>query len=151
MATGSVPVTPVVSGRPVTLVITPEAGVPSAGAVKVGEVSVTPAKLVTVEPSDTAVDPIVTDELVRNALGNVDATDETVTFVSVRLATEVTVLPSVRVVKPSVMGVAKLLSSCDNGREDVAVANVYGTAIRTSLSIHVQTQNRGKSNPAPSP
>ena len=37
---GRVPVTPVVKGRPVTLVITPDAGVPSAGVVKVGEVSV---------------------------------------------------------------------------------------------------------------
>ena len=36
MATGSVPVTPVVKGRPVTLVITPEAGVPSAGVTSVG-------------------------------------------------------------------------------------------------------------------
>ena len=35
-ATGKVPVTPVVSGRPVTLVITPLAGVPSAGVTKVG-------------------------------------------------------------------------------------------------------------------
>lgn len=39
-ATGSVPVTPVVSGRPVTLVITPLAGVPSAGVTSVGLVSV---------------------------------------------------------------------------------------------------------------
>ena len=36
LATGSVPVTPVVKGRPVTLVITPEAGVPSAGVTSVG-------------------------------------------------------------------------------------------------------------------
>ena len=35
-ATGKVPVTPVVSGKPVTLVITPLAGVPSAGVTKVG-------------------------------------------------------------------------------------------------------------------
>lgn len=39
-ATGSVPVTPVVSGRPVTLVITPLAGVPSAGVTSTGLVSV---------------------------------------------------------------------------------------------------------------
>ncbi len=36
-ATGKVPVTPVVSGKPVTLVITPLAGVPSAGVVKLGD------------------------------------------------------------------------------------------------------------------
>jgi hypothetical protein len=37
---GSVPVTPVVKGRPVTLVITPEAGVPKAGVVNTGLVRV---------------------------------------------------------------------------------------------------------------
>ena len=40
LATGSVPVTHVVSGRPVTFVITPLAGVPRAGVVRIGEVSV---------------------------------------------------------------------------------------------------------------
>jgi hypothetical protein len=40
LATGRTPVTPVVRGSPVTLVITPDAGVPSAGVVKVGLVSV---------------------------------------------------------------------------------------------------------------
>lgn len=40
LATGRVPVTPVVSGSPVTFVITPEAGVPSAGVVNVGLVNV---------------------------------------------------------------------------------------------------------------
>ena len=40
LATGSVPVTPVVKGSPVTLVITPLAGVPNAGVVSVGLVSV---------------------------------------------------------------------------------------------------------------
>ncbi len=35
LATGRTPVTPVVSGRPVRLVATPEAGVPRAGATKV--------------------------------------------------------------------------------------------------------------------
>ena len=39
-ATGSVPVTPEVSGRPVTLVITPLAGVPSAGVTSTGLVRV---------------------------------------------------------------------------------------------------------------
>lgn len=40
LATGRVPVTPVVNGNPVTLVITPLAGVPKAGEVNVGLVSV---------------------------------------------------------------------------------------------------------------
>ena len=43
LPTGSVPVTPVVRGRPVTLVITPEAGVPSAGVTSAGEVANTSA------------------------------------------------------------------------------------------------------------
>ena len=43
MAIGNVPVTPVVSGRPVILVATPEAGVPSAGVTKVGLVAKTNA------------------------------------------------------------------------------------------------------------
>jgi hypothetical protein len=36
LATGRVPVTPVVKGKPVALVITPDAGVPKAGVTKVG-------------------------------------------------------------------------------------------------------------------
>ena len=40
LVTGKLPVTPVVRGKPVTLVITPDAGVPSAGVVNVGLVSV---------------------------------------------------------------------------------------------------------------
>ena len=40
LATGSVPVTPVVKGKPVAFVRTPEAGVPSAGVTNVGLVSV---------------------------------------------------------------------------------------------------------------
>tara|TARA_R110000868_G_scaffold12052_1_gene58495 strand:+ start:1223 stop:1870 length:648 start_codon:yes stop_codon:yes gene_type:complete len=44
-ATGSVPVTPVVIGRPVQLVSTPEAGVPSAGVTRAGEVANTSAPL----------------------------------------------------------------------------------------------------------
>lgn len=38
LATGKVPVTPVVSGRPVKLVATPDVGVPSKGVTSVGEV-----------------------------------------------------------------------------------------------------------------
>jgi hypothetical protein len=40
LPTGKVPVTPVDNGKPVTLVITPDAGVPSAGVVNIGLVSV---------------------------------------------------------------------------------------------------------------
>ena len=40
LATGSVPVTPVVSGSPVALVSVPDAGVPNTGAVKTGAVNV---------------------------------------------------------------------------------------------------------------
>jgi hypothetical protein len=40
LATGKLPVTPVVNGSPVRLVATPEAGVPNAGVVSVGEVRV---------------------------------------------------------------------------------------------------------------
>jgi hypothetical protein len=41
----------------------------------------------------------------------------------------VTVLPSWIAVLPIVIVVAKLLSSWDRGMEDVALPNVYGTAI----------------------
>ena len=41
LAIDNVPVTPVVSGNPVRLVATPEAGVPNAGVTRVGEVSIT--------------------------------------------------------------------------------------------------------------
>ena len=73
LVTGKLPVTPVVSGRPVALVKTPLAGVPSAGVVSVGLVKVKPATVAAVPPSDTAVDPIVTEELVRPAFGIVVA------------------------------------------------------------------------------
>ena len=86
LATGRVPVTPVVRGKPVQLVSTPLAGVPKAGVVKLGDTRVNPD-------------------------------------------TEVVVVPSVREVEPSVIAVAKLLSSWDKGIADVAVANVYGTAM----------------------
>jgi len=43
LATGSVPVTPVVNGNPAQLVSVPEAGMPSAGVTKVGEVALTGA------------------------------------------------------------------------------------------------------------
>ena len=54
LATGKVPVTPVVIGRPVQLVNTPEAGVPRAGVTRVGEVLKTvlpvPVEVVTPVP-----------------------------------------------------------------------------------------------------
>lgn len=45
LATGRVPVTPVVKGRPVQLVKVPDEGVPNIGVVKVGEVKVAVAKV----------------------------------------------------------------------------------------------------------
>ena len=69
LVTGRLPVTPVVNGRPVALVSTPLAGVPSAGVIIVGLVNVRPATVAAVPPRDTAVDPIVTDELVKSAFG----------------------------------------------------------------------------------
>lgn len=64
----------------------PLEGVPSAGVVNVGDVSVNPTIVVVVLPRYVAVEPIV-------------------------------------------IAVAKLLSNWDSGIADVAVANVYGTAI----------------------
>lgn len=56
LATGSVPVTPVVKGKPVTFVITPLAGVPNAGVTKAGEVANTmdPLPVVVPDNPDTA-------------------------------------------------------------------------------------------------
>ena len=51
LATGRVPVTPVVSGSPVTFVITPDAGVPRAGVVNVGDVKVLLVRVCVVEIS----------------------------------------------------------------------------------------------------
>lgn len=60
------PLTPVLIGKPVAFVKTPLDGVPSAGVVSVGDVSVTPANVVTVAPKATLVDPMVTVELVND-------------------------------------------------------------------------------------
>ena len=55
LATGNVPVTPVVSGKPVTLVITPEVGVPRSGVTRVGLVARTmPPEPVTAFPRAVA-------------------------------------------------------------------------------------------------
>ena len=63
LATGKVPVTPVVKGRPVKLVATPDAGVPSKGVTRVGDVDRTtdpvPVLVVTpVPPLATATVPV---------------------------------------------------------------------------------------------
>ena len=63
------PETPVLMGRPVVFVKTPLKGVPSAGDVKVGEVRVTPANVVTVPPKVTTVDPIVNVLFVKAEFG----------------------------------------------------------------------------------
>jgi hypothetical protein len=49
--------------------------------------------------------------------------------VNVRPATDVVVLPRYKPVLPSVIAVAKLVSSCDRGIELVAVAKMFGTAM----------------------
>jgi hypothetical protein len=65
-ATGRVPVTPVVKGKPVTFVIVPEDGIPSTGAVRVGLVIVGLA-LKTTEPvpveAVTPVPPLATGKV----------------------------------------------------------------------------------------
>jgi hypothetical protein len=71
LVTGKLPVTPVVSGKPVALVNVTLIGVPSVGDVMVGLVSVNPATVAAVAPNATLVDPIVTDELASPALGMV--------------------------------------------------------------------------------
>jgi hypothetical protein len=73
LVTGKLPVTPVVSGKPVALVNVTLIGVPSVGDVMVGLVSVNPATVAAVAPNATLVDPIVTDELASPALGMVVA------------------------------------------------------------------------------
>src|ERR1700733_3669105 len=65
---GNTPVTPVVSGKPVTLVITPEAGVPSAGVTKVGEVASTTLP----DPVDAVVHAIAVPEVAVQKSGLVN-------------------------------------------------------------------------------
>ena len=69
LATGNTPVTPVVSGRPVKLVATPDEGVPNAGVTNVGELDNTTEP----EPVDvvTPVPPCVTDNAVVRPLRDV--------------------------------------------------------------------------------
>jgi hypothetical protein len=73
LATGSVPVTPVVSGRPVQLVSVPEVGVPKIGVTRVGEVERTfepdPVDVVTPVPplatGNVPVTPVVSGKPVQ--------------------------------------------------------------------------------------
>lgn len=60
LAVGKVPVTPVVSGKPVTFVIVPDAGVPSAGVTSVGELARTtfPVPVDEVKVGDCACVPV---------------------------------------------------------------------------------------------
>ena len=69
LVTARVPVTPVVKGRSVRLVAMPLAGVPSAGVVRIGLVSVRPATVVVADPSVSVVLPRVNVELPRAVLG----------------------------------------------------------------------------------
>ena len=73
LATGRLPVTPVDNGRPVAFVSVTLIGVPSVGLDIVGLASVNPEMVAAVAPSATLVDPIVTEELARPALGIVVA------------------------------------------------------------------------------
>jgi hypothetical protein len=58
-----------------------------------------------------------------------DVPPEIVALANVMLFNVVTVFPSWIAVLPSVIAVAKLLSSCDNGIDVVAFAKVFGTGI----------------------
>jgi hypothetical protein len=107
LATGKVPVTPVVSGSPVTLVITPLAGVPKAGVTSVGLLERTalpvPVDVVTpVPPRATERVPVVPAIIGRPvALVNVtDAGVPSVGFDNVGLLDSTTLPVPVEVVTP---------------------------------------------------
>jgi hypothetical protein len=70
LATGNVPVTPVVNGNPVKFVATPDAGVPSAGVTSVGEVASTtfPLPVVAVTASAPVPPEVVTTPFVVRLL-----------------------------------------------------------------------------------
>lgn len=111
------PDTPVDIGNPVTLVIMPDAGVPRAGVVNVGLVNVTPANVVTVAPSATLVEPIVTVELVNDVLAIFDNVfvdpliDLLVNVSVVALPTNVSVAAgNVTVFVPATAGGTKLIT-----------------------------------------
>ena len=138
LAIGKTPVTPVVKDKLVALARLAEARL-----LIVALVRVRLPTLVVVPPRVIVALPRVAVLLAKNELGNVVPTLEMVTLVSVglakvRLPTEVVVFPKYIAVLPSVIAVAKFESSCDNGIDVVAVAKVYGTDIKTSLSFHAQ-------------
>ena len=94
LATGRTPVTPVVSGRPVRLVATPDAGVPKAGVTKVGLVARTTLPLPVVASSPKtpellySIRPLVPLEMVV-----VPTTSEEATAVTVQVLPRVQVWP----------------------------------------------------------
>jgi len=108
LATGKVPVTPVVSGRPVAFVSVADDGVPSAGVTKVGEVENT--KLVEVVPvAPAAVKPLILLKLPIPALVAFVPPSATVTG-AVRLnAVPVRVSPVDAVYDPAPL-------NCDQGK-----------------------------------
>jgi hypothetical protein len=123
LATGNVPVTPVVRGNPVQFVNVPDVGVPNTGVTKVGDVLSTtepePVDVVTPVPPlvtpSVPVTPVVSGkpvQLVSVPLAGVPSAGVVrVGDTSVNPDTDVVVVPRVRDVEPSVMAVAKLVSS----------------------------------------
>jgi hypothetical protein len=91
--------------------------------------SVTPFNDVAVLPKSMVVVPITTLLLARNPLGNCVLTLVMARLAKLMLLRVVIVPPNKTELLPMVMAVAKLASSCDRGRELVAVAKVYGTDI----------------------
>jgi hypothetical protein len=133
LAIGKTPVTPVVKDKLVALARLAEAKL-----LIVALVRVRLPTLVVVPPRVIVALPSVAVLLAKNELGNVVPTLDTVTLVNVKLPTDVVVFPKYIAVLPSVRAVAKFESNCDNGIDVVAVAKVYGTDIKTSLSFHAQ-------------
>jgi hypothetical protein len=117
-----------------------DVGVPKIGVTSVGEVDNTtepvPVDVVTpVPPFATGKTPVTPDagmpvQLLKLPEAGVPRDGVvSVGLVNVKPAIVVVVFPKYKAVLPSVMAVAKLLSSCDSGIADVAVAKVYGTVM----------------------
>ena len=122
LVVASVPVTPVERGRPVAFVSVTDVGVPSTGVTRVGDVDNTtlpvPVEVVTpVPPLATPRVPVILPagspvQLVNTPEAGVPrAGVVSVGLVSVRPAIVVVVFPKYKAVLPSVIAVAKLLSS----------------------------------------
>jgi hypothetical protein len=124
-AIGSAPVTPVVSGRPVTFVITPDAGVPRAGVTKVGLVAETkppvpvvlcPKAVATPVPSEVIPVPpeAGNNALVKDTTWAVLIAIAVVPLVWIAIAPVVSVVifSAVAVVVPALIRVAILGSRC---------------------------------------